>query len=302
VPHGGYALMRAKVAASATAAIAAMLAGCLSGTQPAEAAVTDVPCSASALTTALATASSGQTVSLAAACVYVLTEALPEVSQDLTISGHGATLERSYAAGTPGFTILTVGSGVLTLNDVNFRNGSGAISVTDGSSPGGQIMVNGGTFADNSGAIDVENVGLPSQVDNATFTKSNGAIYVYSPATSVSVGNCTFTYNNGAFSEYGLGGSISGTFFGNAGAISVSEDIPESVGADVIDNTGGGVEDTAGSGGAGIFVSGDVSDNSGGGVLLGTATESEVAGATITGNSAGDGGRAPAFSLWARSL
>jgi hypothetical protein len=286
--------MRTKVAATLAGAIAALLAGCLSGTQPAEAAVTDVPCSPTALATALATASTGQTVSLAAGCVYVLTEGLPEVSQDLTISGHGATLERSYAAGTPAFTIMSVGSGVLTLNNVSFRNGSGAISVTDGVNPGGQLVVNGGTFTDNSGAISVNNVGVPSQVNGATFVGNVGGISNDSPATNVNVDDCTFIGNTNAFWEFGFGGSIIGsTFRGNSGAAaSFSEDTGEYFADDVIsNNTGDGIEDWAGSGGGGAAVDGDeISGNGGAGVYVATLQYAEVIGTKIVGNSAADGG------------
>ena len=40
-----------------------------------------------------------------------------------TIAGHGATLQRSTAPGTPQFAIIQVDSGGLTVSDLNFRNG-----------------------------------------------------------------------------------------------------------------------------------------------------------------------------------
>jgi predicted outer membrane repeat protein len=107
-----------------------------------------VPCSASALAAALSSASSGDTLFLAPGCTYELTAALPNITTDLHIVGNGATLERSYAPGTPDFTILTVTGGNLTLIGVDFRNGichhGGAIY-----NDGGNVTVRGGTFIGN---------------------------------------------------------------------------------------------------------------------------------------------------------
>jgi hypothetical protein len=109
--------MGRKMAAAAVAAagLAAVLAG---GAMPA-AAATQVPCSAPALVTAISGAVSGATLGLASGCTYVLTAGLPTVSKDLTINGHGDTLERSTATGTPSFTILIV-AGTVTLYRLSF--------------------------------------------------------------------------------------------------------------------------------------------------------------------------------------
>ena len=113
----------------AAAGVAAVLA---SGAMPAAAAaatVTRVPCSTPALVSAISGAASGATLSLARGCTYVLTAALPTVSQDLTINGNGDTLERSTATGTASFTILIITAGTVTLNRLSFTNGNGAITV-----------------------------------------------------------------------------------------------------------------------------------------------------------------------------
>lgn len=93
-------------------------------------AVARVPCDPAALASDISGAASGATLSLASGCVYVLTAALPTVSRTLTISGNGATLERSAAHGTPAFTILSVTAGTLSLTRLSFTNGRGGISVT----------------------------------------------------------------------------------------------------------------------------------------------------------------------------
>ena len=128
----------------AVAGTAAVLAGAVT---PA-AAATLVPCSTPALVSAISGAASGATLSLASGCTYVLTAALPTVSKDLTINGHGDTLERSTATGTPSFTILIIADGTVTLNRLSFTNGSGAITVHGLA----QLNVTGGTFSDNTAA------------------------------------------------------------------------------------------------------------------------------------------------------
>ena len=111
-----------------------------------------VPCSAAALSTAITDNTGGETLSLATFCVYRLTSALPDITEDLTIDGNLSTIERSYAPATPDFRIFTVDVAVdLVLNHVNLRNGDsgdndgGAIYNEDGT-----VTVNGGTFTGNA--------------------------------------------------------------------------------------------------------------------------------------------------------
>ena len=107
---------------------------------------TVVPCSAPALARAVSRAASGATLNLADGCTYVLTAALPTVAQDLTINGNGATLQRSTAARTHAFTILTITAGTVTLNQLSFTNGNGAITLNDLA----QLNVTGGVFLGNA--------------------------------------------------------------------------------------------------------------------------------------------------------
>jgi predicted outer membrane repeat protein len=176
--------MRRKLAV--TAVIVAILAAGPGAAQLAQAAagaaVVYVPCSVRALASAMTSASGGETLSLAARCHYALTEGLPAVSHDLSILGHGATLERSYARGTAAFTILTADSGNLTVRMLNFINGNGAICVGHDAA----LTVDGGIFTGNraadGGAIEDQSIGGP-EVHGATFiantaTDSGGAICV----------------------------------------------------------------------------------------------------------------------------
>jgi len=259
----------------------------------------------------MASASSGATLSLAAGCVYVLTAGLPEVSQVLTIAGNGATLERSYAPGTAAFTIVTVDSGALTVDKLNFRHGSGAISVSDF----GQLTVNGGTFTGNSaadgGAIYSDAEIYAPQLNGATFTGNSatgdgGAIYNYSPAVAMVVDQCTFTGNKAAVSggaiwEFGVGGLVNASTLrqntaGSGGAAWVSEDSGEAFFDTVIQGNaasgdGGGIYAPAGGNGA-ILDNSTISGNHAGGLGGGlyASAQSAMTSTEVLGNTASDGG------------
>jgi hypothetical protein len=162
-----------------------------------------VPCGASPLATDISGAVSGETLSLAGFCRYVLSTALPAIGNNLIIRGKEATIERSYVSGTLDFSILTVNSGDLTVSDLNFRNGhsenGGAID-----SQGGILVVTGGTFTGNTasgdgGAIDNFNPDSAElTVADATFASNaagaGGGIYNYDELTAT---GSIFSHNAG---------------------------------------------------------------------------------------------------------
>jgi hypothetical protein len=137
--------MRFKLARIATAGVAVGMAfGPVTLAQADSAPTVRVPCNSAALAAAITSAALGETLRLTASCRYVLTVALPAIGGDLTIAGNGATLQRSAAAGTPAFALLTATAGNLTVSRLNFRNGSGgAISYQSGTSAGGSVTVSG---------------------------------------------------------------------------------------------------------------------------------------------------------------
>src|ERR1700683_1637513 len=93
--------------------------------------VVHVPCYVSTMNTVITDATAGETVSLASGCVYNLSAALPEITIQLTITGHNSALQRSYATAIPAFTILRVSAtGNLTVNNVNFYNGGGSTIIS----------------------------------------------------------------------------------------------------------------------------------------------------------------------------
>jgi predicted outer membrane repeat protein len=193
--------------AAAGAVTASLLATAAGGTQSAQAAprgVVNVPCSAAALTAAIKAASSGETLSLAPLCSYGLTAALPPISENLTINGDHATLERSAAAGTPEFALLTVGLnhgsaiGTLATSNLNIRNGDPGINLVQGT-----LSVQGGTFISNTTAIS-STFYTTLSVTGARFTdntgREGGAIF---SSWNTNVTDSTFTGNSAL-----LGGAV----------------------------------------------------------------------------------------------
>ena len=157
----------------------------------------DVPCSTSALIQDLddVLSGSGGGLSLASHCTYVLTSGgiLVRSEQGLFLDGNGATLERSYAPGTPQFPLLTVYSPAdpnadAFTTDLNFRNAYVAIK-----NEGGGLEVHGGTFSGNGTAISTNN---GASVTGASFIKNTDHAIIASSLLNVK--NCVFTRNTGA--------------------------------------------------------------------------------------------------------
>jgi predicted outer membrane repeat protein len=310
--------MRRKLTMAAGSVTAAILLAAATGVMAAQASPDAVvPCDAAALASAISGAAAGATLSLTPGCSYLLTAALPQVSQDLTINGNRATLWRATNPGIPPFTILTLNGGNVTLNLVNFRNGNDAITMGNTAT----LTVNGGTFTGNSttqngGAISAGGAFSPV-INGATFTDnsaagSGGAIFDNVPSNGLGISGSFFTGNTagqdgGAVWEYDEAGDMNGSKFsansagGDGGGIWVSDDAGEGFDGDSVRNNvaggdGGGIYDAEG-GNAGLVVSGStISDNraggDGGGLWLpgATASANEVTGSTLRGNSAVNGG------------
>ena len=279
--------MRAKTAkiTSWAATITTLIAaGLASGTaaQAATAQVVPVACSAAALAAALSSAGEGATLTLAPRCTYRLTAGLPAISEDLSIVGHEATLQRSTAPGTPKFAIIEVSEGGLTVSDLNFSNGVLAI---DFGGPGG-LTVNGGLFSGNkgAGAITDNSPGSGPRVNGATFTRNTttgdgGAIYDDTDAGGATVTNSAFYGNTAA---------------GSGGAIMDAAQDPGMFSRDLIyDNRagveGGGIADADFSSIENSRIFGNRA-SVGGGLFVLSVDMVTVTGTSIWGNSAKDGG------------
>jgi hypothetical protein len=296
---------------AAAGAAAAVVAAVLTGMPAAAGTVTQVSCSTPALVSAVSGAASGATLSLAKGCTYVLTAALPTVAQDLTIDGNGATLHRSTATGTAAFTILTITAGTVTLNQLSFTNGNGAITVDNLA----QLIVTGGTFSGNTAAngaainntaATVVQVNGASFIDN-TATEDGGAMYVFT-ALGDQITDCRFLGNTaadsgGAYWEFSNGTTISGSTFGankaaTGGALYLDDQFSQITKTVVYGNaatgSGGGIFDSPG--GTPVPISGSMllgnhAGGAGGGIDEESYGEPEpMTNTTVADNSATDGG------------
>jgi predicted outer membrane repeat protein len=251
---------------------------------PAPAATPNVPCSAAALSSAVGSAAAGATLALAPYCTYRLTAALPTVSQNLTILGNHTTLKRSFAPATPAFTILSVdGTATLSVTDLNFTNGAGAIAATQNAS----VTVQGGAFtgnqAANGGAINSTTGSGSLTVTGATFvdntaTEEGGAIYTNEAAATTTVTGSTFTRNTAGE----IGGAIYNFFDMNVTGSTFIANQAEDGGA-IFNNALGGdiLTDVAMDGNS-------ATQNGGAGDTLSTAHN--ISNSQISGNHAGNDG------------
>ncbi len=189
-------------------------------------------------------------IDLATNGTYVLTvrdnalNGLPAIAPDsghkLTINGHGSTIMRSNAGGTPTFRIFYVNSGAnLTLDGLTLSNGSpgafhGGAIYNDGETGNVGLTVTNCTITGNSGdyggAIFNDGYQDPSfpahtatlTVSNSTFTQNTGtqyggAIWNESGGIVMNVSYCTFSQNSatarsaGAIQFDGSSGTATGT-------------------------------------------------------------------------------------------
>ncbi|MEU2333381.1 hypothetical protein ABZ770_09005 [Streptomyces sp. NPDC006654] len=198
-----------------SAVVAAAIVTCAAGGPAAardDSSATPVACNSTALTTAVATASPDEVLSLSAGCTYRLTapfstgDGLPVVDQKLTIRGNGATIVRS---GNPpaAFRIFHVAAGGnLRLEDLTVRGGS-----TDGDG--------GGVLVDSRGRLTLSGVDV---IDN-TATGNGGGVAVSPNATAV-VRNGWVAFDNAAYGGgvYSAGTlSVQGTEFSRDHARSI---------------------------------------------------------------------------------
>jgi hypothetical protein len=148
----------------------------------------------------MSSASSGDTLSLAAGCAY-RQAALPTVTVNLTIAGNGATLVDSH---------LEVDSNILTVAGLNFRrsrllvDGIGAATVRGGTFTGGTSDGNGGAIDDEGGATNQLIVTGVTFTGN-TAAGSGGAIYDFGYG-EVDIDDDTFIGNQ---APGGAGGAVS---------------------------------------------------------------------------------------------
>ncbi len=314
----------------AVAAAAGLVLGSAPALAAAAPALVTVPCRVTALTADLAAASSGETLQLAPSCRYVLTAALPLIRENLTILGEGATLERSYAPGTPDFTILTVWSGKVNIQRLNFRHADSGGAIDNGvsvefpsvltvsggtfsgdtagsggaiyNSTGGTLIVKGDVFADDSIGI-YNSFSLDPERGQVTVLKVTGSSFAENGDGIDNDGNATvsgsaFTGNDsGIYNETGAHLAVTDSDFSqNSRSGLLNEGYSTVTGGSFIRNstpyTGGGIDNTS-DGPTSLTVTGtSFTGNSAGegGGGIYNYDAAQVTGATFTGNHAAVGG------------
>lgn len=126
-----------------------------------------VPCSVTALATAIVLAPSDAILSLRTGCTYRLSAALPTITKNVTIQGNRDTITRSNNAQ---FTAITVNGAQLNINQLRITDFNGS-----GTNPGalrnlgGTVTVTSTTFADNEGG----NGGAMQNDQNGSFTATS---------------------------------------------------------------------------------------------------------------------------------
>lgn len=128
---------------------------------------------------------------------------LPRIESDggraLTISGFGATIQRSTAGGTPDFRIFDIAAGAnVTFSNLTIKNGKAAPV-----GGGGPQYDEGGGISNRQGSVTVQNCTLDSN-----SARLGGGIY--NDGGSVTSSNCIFNNNSAAAAGFvvGLGGAI----------------------------------------------------------------------------------------------
>ncbi|MEU8825460.1 right-handed parallel beta-helix repeat-containing protein [Streptomyces sp. NPDC048636] len=159
-------------------------------------AATFVPCSTSALITAITNANTagGDSLALAANCTYTLAavnnsasgspNGLPVITENISITGVNSTIQRSTAPGTPEFRIFEIDppDGNLTLTGVTVRNGDVTTSDTAGGgiwlNDGGTLRLVNSTVTGNKGADDgaggIESTDGTITILNSTISNNTG--------------------------------------------------------------------------------------------------------------------------------
>ena len=251
------------------------------------------------------------TISLPANGDFVLTEAhnaqfgatgLPVITSAVTIEGHGATIRRSNASGTPDFRILAVDDGGnLTLRNVIIRNGRLGYSV-------------GGAILSKNALTLVDSEISDSIVWSDGYSAHGGAIYAETDSVTTISGS--LITNNASWDDYGEGGglalagvaSISHTTItqnraGAGGGIAIMRGGEATITDSMVSLNRASAE--YGGAGGGILSSGTVTitdstirdnlaaggmDYGGYGGGIGISGVATISGSTIVGNSATSGG------------
>lgn len=218
------------------------------------------------------------TINLAAGGTYTLTainngvNGLPAITNDRTINGNGATIQRSSAPGTPDFRIFHVLSdGTVTFSGLTIGNARG----TGDSS---NSFLGGGIFNRNNGTVNITNCIIIGNTANYGGGIAN-------PSGTLNILNSTISHNSVIHPTDDPAG-------GNGGGINNSEGAVNITNSTISDNSsntaGGGIFQYAGTVKiTNSTITGNSCNGAGGGIHHNDGGTTEVTNSTITGNSSG---------------
>jgi hypothetical protein len=156
--------------------------------------------------------------------VVSLSTSLPAVSSNVTVNGHGATIERSSAGGTPQFRLFFVHpSGNLTLNELTLAGGfvRGADGGSESGANGGAILSSGTLTLTRVTLRDNEAGGGTGSGALGDFAAGNGGNgfggALYNDGGVATLVNCTLSSNTARGGSGGPGSSTLGGTPGDGG-------------------------------------------------------------------------------------
>jgi hypothetical protein len=156
--------------------------------------------------------------------VVSLSTSLPAVSTNVTVNGHGATIERSSDGGTPQFRLFFVHpSGSLALNDLTLAGGfvRGADGGSGSGANGGAILSSGTLTLTRVTLRDNEAGGGTGSVAVGDFPAGDGGNgfggALYNDGGTATLVNCTASSNTARGGTGGPGSSTLGGTPGNGG-------------------------------------------------------------------------------------
>src|SRR5258706_4778288 len=226
------------------------------------------------------------TFSLPARSTITPRTALPDINDNLTLTGPGSTqltVTRSTAGGTPAFRIFTVNGATTNFSGLTITNGKTQDGVSSETvAPGGGISQNGGAMTLTDVAVVGNRTGNGGNVTSGfstSFGGSGGGIN--SVNGTLTMTSCVISNNStGNGGSNTSSGSSSGGWGGVSGRIHNSGTLPLTrtlTSHHITGNGGPGGSGGSGGRGAGIFI------------VSGTLTLNNV---TITENHTGDSGGA----------
>jgi parallel beta-helix repeat protein/predicted outer membrane repeat protein len=223
----------------------------------------------------------------------VLGSALPVISDNLTISGPGATqltVQRSSVSGTPKFSVLAIQTGfTVTISGLTLSGGNTTFG--GGISNGGTLTVQNSTISGNSAATGggIFNHFGTLTVQNSTISGNSaatgGGIYDYGEAGSLDHGKVTVQSSTVSGNSASVVGG--GFYITSFGKVTVQD---STISTNLAVKGGGLLESNSTLTVQHSTLSGNSATSNGGGICVLGASTLTVQSSTLSGNSSASGG------------